>query len=216
MLKNWVWCILCIIFCRSAAECDLCCSICFHQTVSYWCVMQRKVASGNQAKYCTPPKTGLATFYGIGYISFNFIIVIIYFTTFDFVVFLSDMYGLIFLLQCYALEEVFCCLWHCVSLPDVWFCVWHTSTEEIRKSIETLDRILDEYDSGVGSKELQTEKRFIPQKADAAAHMLASCMQAAGNHKLRKRSGNCQHFVGLSLESTASWVYNIVGYFKEG
>ena len=32
--------------------------------------MQRKVASENQAKYYTPPKAGLATFYGIGYVPF--------------------------------------------------------------------------------------------------------------------------------------------------
>jgi len=42
--------------------------------------MQRKVASGNQAK-CTPPKAGLATFYGIGYMSRNFILVVIYYAT---------------------------------------------------------------------------------------------------------------------------------------
>jgi len=90
-----------------------------------------------------------------------------------------------------------------------WLCLQRVSTEEIRKSIETLDRILDEYDNGGGSKEPQTEKRFVPQKADAAAHMLASCMQAAGNHKLRKRSGNSQHFVGLSFESVALWAYNV-------
>jgi len=67
----------------------------------------------------------------------------------------------------------------------------YVSTEEIRKSIETLDRILDKYDGSIESKELQTEKKFVPQKAEQAAHMLASCMQAAGtNHKLRKRSGN--------------------------
>jgi len=62
------------------------------------------------------------------------------------------------------------------------------STEEIRKSIETLDRILDQYDNSAGSKDLQTEKKFIPQQADTAAHMLASCMNNAGTeHKLRKR-----------------------------
>ena len=62
------------------------------------------------------------------------------------------------------------------------------STEEIRKSIETLDRILDQYDNSTASKDLQAEKRFIPQQADKAAHMLASCMNSAGTeHKLRKR-----------------------------
>jgi len=70
------------------------------------------------------------------------------------------------------------------------------STEEIRKSIETLDRILDQYDSGNATKELTSEKKLIPQKADRAAHMLASCMQAAASHKLRKRPGNCPCFVG--------------------
>jgi len=90
----------------------------------------------------------------------------------------------------------------CKLVSASWFCMWHASTEEIRKSIETLDRILDEYDNGVGSsKELQTEKRFVPQKADAAAHMLASCIQTAGNHRLRKRSGSSHCFVGLLLES---------------
>jgi len=53
-----------------------------------------------------------------------------------------------------------------------------------------LDRILDQYDNGSGTKEPQTNKKFIPQKAEPAAHMLASCMQTAGNtHQLRKRSG---------------------------
>lgn len=75
--------------------------------------------------------------------------------------------------------------WHYEFAP---FCVWCGSTEEIRKSIETLDRILDQYDSGSASSR-GTEKKFIPQRADVAAHMLASCMQSAGSHRLRKRSG---------------------------
>jgi len=74
-------------------------------------------------------------------------------------------------------------------------CLWSVSTEEIRKSIETLDRILDKYDSGSSSgaaatKELPMDRKFIPHKAAEAAHKLASCMQSAGNHKLRKRSGS--------------------------
>ena len=83
-------------------------------------------------------------------------------------------------------------LCHCLSTVLFMSC----STEEIRKSIETLDRILDQYDSGNATKELTSEKKLIPQKADRAAHMLASCMQAAASHKLRKRPGNCPCFVG--------------------
>jgi len=49
--------------------------------------MQRKVVSGNQAKYCTQPKAGLATFYGIGYVSCDFILILWFFCT---------TYGLIF------------------------------------------------------------------------------------------------------------------------
>jgi len=30
--------------------------------------MQRKAALSNEAKYCTPPKAALATFYGIGFV----------------------------------------------------------------------------------------------------------------------------------------------------
>jgi len=86
-------------------------------------------------------------------------------------------------------------------------CLLCVSAEEIRKSIETLDRILDKYDSGSATKELQTDKKFIPQKAAAAAHMLASCMQTAGNHKLRKRPGNSLHRLNESLcECGNSWV----------
>jgi len=39
-----------------------------HQSASYWRVMQRKAASGNQTTHCTQAKAGLATFYGIGYV----------------------------------------------------------------------------------------------------------------------------------------------------
>lgn len=60
-----------------------------------------------------------------------------------------------------------------------------------------MDRILDQYDSsssGSGAskdKQAPMEKRFIPQQADKAAHMLASCMHSGtgSQHKLRKRHG---------------------------
>jgi len=100
----------------------------------------------------------------------------------------------------------------------IMFCLRYVSAEEIRKSIETLDRILDKYDSGSATKELQTDKKFIPQKAAAAAHMLASCMQSAGNHKLRKRSGNNQHlnkslFVNLTTVEHSNFYVIIIRNF---
>ena len=70
--------------------------------------------------------------------------------------------------------------------------------EEIRKSIEALDRILDQYDgesnqsdgsavvNPVAAVAAAADKKFALPKVEQAAHMLASCMKAAGNHKLRK------------------------------
>lgn len=57
--------------------------------------------------------------------------------------------------------------------------------------------MLDQYDgvgiSGQASQsslaDAASEKKFAVPKVDPAAHMLASCMKAAGGHKLRKSSG---------------------------
>ena len=64
-------------------------------------------------------------------------------------------------------------------------------TEEIRKSIETLDRILDQYDGESPSGDDKVAEKKYPGglKVDPKAQILASCLKTAGSHKLRKRTG---------------------------